>query len=735
MINPTSPIAATPSFHDLTLHSAFPLPEQQEQDIDISQFKIGFNNLPQPLNHLSFLAHYPVTMARLFKDRPKFLDLQLPLFMEFTNEQAIAYCDFATILDLPLPTLDEFFKELERKDLYDIETLDVLKTCLPQLFAKANQHRYVHVNIECKKSLPIYEKIFTLQGFSWTDGLLYPRLICAKKEANRLLHYYANRSSESFQINSSHTPHFYGKRFLSNDVTEVGEFDIHTKIFLKGYCKSREKPIEIKKFTPQLQLSKTNYALCEIEEKLHVFVNGAPAKNIKLLNAVLYLCREARENELYSVLTHSNFLPLRHDFIDAIMKTDSCGIPVIFGFKPAFLPQIVDFADIDPKKIINPHAAPTLLDYMAHHPPLSKKVMESYPDIYEVYGNHLLHQCTIEDNLSLTYEGLQLPEDPFYNLWLTSQSKGLSDRQKKIFKTFTDHQKKVIYKTAALFNNLHIYEPLKEPVSSDQYSLNFMWINSTSLSESDPYFIGKNDSEFSEKFVFPILNWISFHQNTSVRIWYDSQMAPERVMQRSKETLIAHCDKDLVRTFEFADIRNLTLVKSYPSVFDSSTEVYYRADLLRFIAAYETLQHEPKRYFVYADLDVKPLSASYLFDKRTSSLLETTGIIFAHSHLKMGWENSFIIVDKAHSQCLSQIHEHIIVPSVSPGDDRKGHHLRSEFEISQKVFWRSSQLILPFREKDPTLRPVKAIDSPLSHFDTLTTFRAYKLQNGDTIAP
>jgi hypothetical protein len=107
--------------------------------------------------------------------------------------------------------------------------------------------------------------------------------------------------------------------------------------------------------------------------------------------------------------------------------------------------------------------------------------------------------------------------------------------------------------------------------------------------------------------------------------------------------------------------------------------VYFRVDLLRVIAAYRSLIHNENEYFVYADLDVMPLSEREIFDKKTKQKLKDFGIVMARDYM-FNFENSFQITSK-NDLLLKAMKTVLIDVSIEQGIKREGYA-----DLAQAVF-------------------------------------------------
>ena len=177
------------------------------------------------------------------------------------------------------------------------------------------------------------------------------------------------------------------------------------------------------------------------------------------------------------------------------------------------------------------------------------------------------------------------------------------------------------------------------------YSVNLMWVNHS----SDPFFKylypTASEAILKEKFLTHLVSWAEANPQGIMNLWYDSQMARKDALENTQAVLKKEFPA-ISKRIHFKDLRTFPEVMENPEVFSDKTPVYFRVDLLRVIAAYHTLKNAQelgmKHHFVYADIDVTPLSKEALFDPKTKHKLDEFGIVMAHGGLNQyQFENSF----------------------------------------------------------------------------------------------
>ncbi|MCF7899118.1 hypothetical protein K9L05_00525 [Candidatus Babeliales bacterium] len=174
-----------------------------------------------------------------------------------------------------------------------------------------------------------------------------------------------------------------------------------------------------------------------------------------------------------------------------------------------------------------------------------------------------------------------------------------------------------------------------------QYSINLMWVNSRLNPE--------------QKYIFPntefylncIFKWAQANSGSIVNLWFDSAMTPIHAIENTAMAIedykSFHPEVAIIR---LRDVRTLPKVQEFSEVFSNQIPVYFRVDLLRLIIALHMLQTNEIDYFVYADLDMRPINKEQIFDQVTIQNLLQYGIVMAQFKAFHGFENGFQIISK-----------------------------------------------------------------------------------------
>ena len=177
-----------------------------------------------------------------------------------------------------------------------------------------------------------------------------------------------------------------------------------------------------------------------------------------------------------------------------------------------------------------------------------------------------------------------------------------------------------------------------------QYSVNLIWINKE-LNNDERCIFPDNKSN---NFLNNIKSWAL--ENDFVNIWYDSATTTDTQVKNTKNFL------KTIKNVEIKDISDLA--PNYGSnIFSNKLPLYFRVDLIRAILAFEAASGGET--FVYADMDMPPVSKKDLFDPRTVYILKTFGTVMAHGG-PLGFENGFQIVSPHNENLLLNMNRYLI---------------------------------------------------------------------------
>jgi len=223
-----------------------------------------------------------------------------------------------------------------------------------------------------------------------------------------------------------------------------------------------------------------------------------------------------------------------------------------------------------------------------------------------------------------------------------------------------------------------------------EYTINLMWVNQKLNADQRYIFPADNDNELKSKFLDVIFMWASKCSDGEIVVWFDSAHITEDALARTRELVEKHnqdSQKGTAAHITLKDVRKLSLVKQHPEIFSKKLPVYFRVDLLRLIAAQETVGAGKDHYFVYADLDMEPISRVQLFDKETSDNLKHYGFVAARLGM-FSVENGFFIVSNDSSHILEAMRYPLIEYNIQKGYSALEHDSKSaRLLLSEEVFF------------------------------------------------
>jgi hypothetical protein len=215
----------------------------------------------------------------------------------------------------------------------------------------------------------------------------------------------------------------------------------------------------------------------------------------------------------------------------------------------------------------------------------------------------------------------------------------------------------------------HIYtlcSPLKSTSRSCcfNYSINLVWINKDFNKEQLFIHPSKDEQSLDRNFLDIIFEWALANKDASVNVWFDSIFITDEAVKNTQLLIEKRWNQKTMAPIFLKDIRSIPKVREYAEVFSNKVTVFFRADLVRVIIALHALFYQDKpTFFVYADLDAKPMTAKELFDAETLQKLKTYGIVLAKGKnplLPSGGKPAFDVPFENGFQIISNGNAHLL---------------------------------------------------------------------------
>lgn len=199
-----------------------------------------------------------------------------------------------------------------------------------------------------------------------------------------------------------------------------------------------------------------------------------------------------------------------------------------------------------------------------------------------------------------------------------------------------------------------------------EYTINLMWINKEQKTDQPYIYPSCDETHFKKDFLNSVFQWANLNKESQVNIWFDSAFISNKALEDSR-TLIEKYKPKEVAPIVLKDVRMLPQVIKDPDVFSEKTNVYFRADLLRMIAAHHDISKKETPCFVYADLDMGPIAKEELFDDTTRDILQKYGFIMASD--SGFFENGFQITSNHNQHILESIESCLIELNIQKAYD------------------------------------------------------------------
>ncbi len=486
----------------------------------------------------------------------------------------------------------------------------------------------------------------------------------------------------------------YGTRIFPDGNKEQGKFHEESGKLISGYRIDSKGKIEFVNPEPlafyKEESNKGEFEIFGFEGELVVlektYDENCNRKYLIIDTPVEGILFKASQRPSYgngrsikSALSHKGFDKYRSKFIDHVLSADESGIPRLFGFSNAAALDIIEVGSktgsIDPLKIVDPISGRHLLIQAANwgNSELIAKLIDLFPQAFQTSGQDVITEFLQVGHSQ--YDAMDLAEifnqvggklDVYHSLWLQVAIGNKPDEDfKKEFNLLSSKQKQVLYDAAFHYNNTFIHEPADIPVTPEQYSINLMWINKNKIPIDQELLFGdgtsleQREQDFQERFIKPVSKWAKASPGSRINIWVDGEMATSDAIKNSCAALLKSLEGTSHGTIQFRDVRSIEVVSSHLEVFSEKMPVYFRVDLLRAIAADHTLRKKETKFFVYCDIDMKPLTRQELFDNRTVNFLDDYGFVMAKGGC-LGFENGFQILSGENEQFMES-HRKVII--------------------------------------------------------------------------
>lgn len=210
-----------------------------------------------------------------------------------------------------------------------------------------------------------------------------------------------------------------------------------------------------------------------------------------------------------------------------------------------------------------------------------------------------------------------------------------------------------------------------EKITSDQYSINLMWLHHDRVTPGGHIF-GGSDEQLSEKVISPINNWRSKHADVEINYWYDGRMVDSDAIANTAARLTTS-------NVIFRDVWDIELVKDNKKVFKKAlfttdqkdnygpvdrSPIYFRVDLAKALIKDQILK-ENKQIAIFTDLDVVAISIPHLFDRKTMRDLKDIGLVLGAGPRPndpnfKSTENSFLILSNFNQDAVQKHRKEMI---------------------------------------------------------------------------
>ncbi|MCA0370501.1 MAG: hypothetical protein LCH26_05300, partial [Proteobacteria bacterium] len=206
------------------------------------------------------------------------------------------------------------------------------------------------------------------------------------------------------------------------------------------------------------------------------------------------------------------------------------------------------------------------------------------------------------------------------------------------------------------------------------FSINITWVNNRFDPDQRYIFPCRDEEELKGQYLDCVVTWAQKNPgpNCSVNIWYDGALLNTRAVDNTKVFLAAHYETAPLTQISYRNFRDIPLVSENAHAFEETVPVYFRADLLRVVAALHDLKTEQTSCFIFANCNFPPLGTEALFDRETCELLSCFGHLFSNKGLA-GYENCFIMMTRDCPEMVLALERGVVQYSIERARDLVTH--------------------------------------------------------------
>jgi hypothetical protein len=194
--------------------------------------------------------------------------------------------------------------------------------------------------------------------------------------------------------------------------------------------------------------------------------------------------------------------------------------------------------------------------------------------------------------------------------------------------------------TAKMFlgglDDIHVEDPT-------EYSINLSWIKKKLNADDSTIF----PEDKTEEFINNACSWAHKNPESVVNIWYDGFLTSAESVSRTQALINEQCIRfeSPMAPIYLRNIHSLPIIHNHADVFDADNlPIYTRSDLARIMIGYEILLRNETDCYVYADMDMPPLSKEELLDEPTLHNLSHFGFVMESTQPLLLMES----IDKVH---------------------------------------------------------------------------------------
>jgi hypothetical protein len=142
--------------------------------------------------------------------------------------------------------------------------------------------------------------------------------------------------------------------------------------------------------------------------------------------------------------------------------------------------------------------------------------------------------------------------------------------------------------------------------------------------------------------------WYSNDETLDNKI-FETILEWNKVIDKDIRLIVCHNSGSIIEPKENVQFIHFKQLNVYENIYENIhknniMKLFFKIDLFKLCIAFYSLEKNKDEYFVFTDIDIKPMSYEELFDEKSIKYLNFYNFVFPDATTRGGYENSFMLM-------------------------------------------------------------------------------------------